>query len=403
MNGKRTAGTVRLVLGAVVVLLGALFYHACNDFIPVDSYWPTSAGALADANFAESYYEARALFRKRARALNATLHAVPLNVSDLELTMDFAVLEGSKENVLVHISATHGNEGYAGSAIQCALLEQLKQQEQRPLEERPTVIFLHAMNPFGFANNRRTNVNNVDLNRNFLSPEEFHERVMADPNEFGYADATDVLHPRDPSHWRDSFWLKSSPWEFALGLPRIKRAGVCGNYHFPQGLFYGGTELQPELKHFRQFLLDHLDLERLQRFSLVDVHTGLGPTGYDTIIILHSKQDPKRVVALGSRRESAVIQGYDRVSGVVCQGIATLLPKHVKNICAAQEFGTVPFIFGIKILIEENAMYFHQPHMRLPYADKMRDTQYLHRSASWKKSVVTRGTAVFHQLYENLK
>jgi hypothetical protein len=31
--------------------------------------------------------------------------------------------------------------------------------------DRPTIVFVHAVNPFGFANNRRVNEDNVDVNR----------------------------------------------------------------------------------------------------------------------------------------------------------------------------------------------------------------------------------------------
>jgi hypothetical protein len=31
--------------------------------------------------------------------------------------------------------------------------------------DEPTLVFVHAVNPFGFANNRRVNEENIDLNR----------------------------------------------------------------------------------------------------------------------------------------------------------------------------------------------------------------------------------------------
>jgi len=47
------------------------------------------------------------------------------------------------------------------------------------------MLFIHVLNPFGMKHNRRFNQNNVDLNRNFLTEEEFKEQLDKDPNENG--------------------------------------------------------------------------------------------------------------------------------------------------------------------------------------------------------------------------
>lgn len=39
--------------------------------------------------------------------------------------MDVAVFRGDPSNVLLHISGTHGPEGFAGSAVQGAILDHL--------------------------------------------------------------------------------------------------------------------------------------------------------------------------------------------------------------------------------------------------------------------------------------
>jgi hypothetical protein len=59
----------------------------------------------------------------------------------------------------------------------------------------PTIVFVHALNPYGMANNRRFNEDNVDLNRNFLSLDEFHKAVTRDNNIAGYDDFWYLLNP----------------------------------------------------------------------------------------------------------------------------------------------------------------------------------------------------------------
>jgi len=64
--------------------------------------------------------------------------------------------------------------GYAGSSIQLAIIQYLYDQRlyHKSGGERklPTIVFVHALNPYGMKMWRRVNENNVDLNRNFIVP-----------------------------------------------------------------------------------------------------------------------------------------------------------------------------------------------------------------------------------------
>ena len=65
--------------------------------------------------FRNSYRDARNLFLESARLAGAELTELPVSQN---LITDVAVFKGSNEKVLLHISGTHGTEGYAGSASQ---------------------------------------------------------------------------------------------------------------------------------------------------------------------------------------------------------------------------------------------------------------------------------------------
>ena len=100
-------------------------------------------------------------------------------------SIDVAVLEGAADVVLLHISGTHGVEGHAGSAIQRRLLRRVSsagslQNYMASIAEGckdgdlvPTVVLVHALNPYGFVMGRRVDQDNVDLNRNALPKEKF--------------------------------------------------------------------------------------------------------------------------------------------------------------------------------------------------------------------------------------
>ncbi|CAH0477298.1 unnamed protein product [Peronospora belbahrii] len=407
-----------MMRGAVGILLLVLLLHVYNDFVPLDSYIPSPiVNNSIDVHFSDSYYTARALFRTRAEAVGAKLFSLPLDhLKSLDLTVDVAVLPGSSERVLLHISGTHGVEGFAGSAIQAALLEK-PAVNQSSSKYKPTVIFVHALNAYGFARLRRFNEHGVDLNRNWLTPEKFKERQARDPNQLGYMDVYELLNPKELSRIINWFWVQTVINLATKGFDAIKRATISGNYRFPQTLYYGGTELEPSLALLQTFLRKHVDFDAVTKFAMIDVHTGLGSAGVDTLMLgAGSNMTVARNVLTGPEytdkvvfvhdNDNPVSRGYDGVGGFTFDGVASLLGPRTKGnaLLLCQEFGTVPGVFILKALIEENTMYHQMPSSvnRLPYAQKLRDVFYLHQSSLWKTEVLRRGADVYDRLYTYL-
>ncbi|OWZ22171.1 hypothetical protein PHMEG_0003167 [Phytophthora megakarya] len=405
-------------ISTITVLVVALLVHTYNDFAPVDSYLPTStANTSVDSHFSESYYQARALFRERAESAGAQLFSLPLeHLKALDLTIDIAVLQGSSDRVLLHISGTHGVEGFAGSAIQAALLQKAMTNPSFS-PSKPTIIFVHALNAYGFAQLRRFNEHGVDLNRNWLTPEEFQERREKDPNRLGYLDVYELLNPTELSGVKNWFWVKGIMHLATKGFDAIKQATISGNYRFPKTLFFGGTELEPSLMLLQQFLQEQVDFNAATKFAMIDVHTGLGPAGVDTLMLgAGSDMAVARSVFTGPAytnkvvfvhdSENPVSRGYDGVGGFTFDGVEKLFGSQAKGkaLLLCQEFGTVPGIFILKAMVEENVMYHHSPSSvsRLPYAQKLRDVFYLHQSSSWKSEVLLRGADVYERLHTYL-
>src|SRR5262249_44942823 len=104
-----------------------------------------------------------------ARACNATLEATshPERGPDGgELFTDIARIGAADvEAMLVMISATHGVEGFCGSAAQ---IDWMRRGGASRLPKGVGVLLIHAINPYGFAWLRRTTHENVDLNRNWI-------------------------------------------------------------------------------------------------------------------------------------------------------------------------------------------------------------------------------------------
>lgn len=254
----------------------------------------------------------------------------------------------------------------------------------------------------------------MDINRNWLTPENFSALASGDPNAYGYMDVFDVLNPSSLSGAANSFWAKAAYYLSTKGFAAIKRATVSGNYQFPKSIFYGGSELQPSLRILRDFLTEHVELDRVHSFALIDVHTGLGAPGVDTLLtgagcdvesvkkVFRGFED--KVVSVRAGGGNDVSQGYDGSFGFIVDGIAALLPpqSHKNNVLVMQEFGTVAGPFVLKAVSEENFVFHAAPSERLAYAEKLRDVFYLHRSPSWKRDVLTRGLSVFDNVYAHV-
>ena len=238
------------------------------------------------AAFSPDYATARDRFRQAASRLGWRLEAHRIDVAGPrgeELTLDVASSSGDPERVLVVSSGIHGVEGFFGSAVQVALLEEWA------TVEPPTVrcLFLHGLNPYGFAWIRRVDENNVDPNRNFLlTGERFagaHER---------YVHLDRFLNPRQSSPLRQPFTLKALPLLLRYGIPALRQAIAEGQYDYPHGLFFGGAEPS----QMQRLLAGHLPrwLHGGRSVVHLDFHTGLGARGMCKLLIDYALTERQR-------------------------------------------------------------------------------------------------------------
>jgi hypothetical protein len=189
------------------------------------------------------------------------------------LTTDAAWV-GPKDasRLLLVISGTHGVEGLAGSGCQVAWLS-LNDASELPSDT--AVLFIHMINPWGCAWHRRQTENNVDLNRNF------HDFETVLPSNANYEKVHSMIlngaqstrAAIDPTINR----FRSEEGDLALAT-----ALFAGQYDHSDGVGFGGTSptwsnrtLQAIVRSFTS-AVTHL--------TVVDLHTGLGPFGYGTLL-----------------------------------------------------------------------------------------------------------------------
>jgi hypothetical protein len=242
-------------------------------------------------SFSESYTEARAKFLSAARAAGAELetfiHAQQRGPDGGELATDVAWLgPADAAQVLVTISGTHGVEGFFGSATQIEWLRRAKVPLPPP-DSGKAVLHIHAINPYGFAWLRRTNEDNIDLNRNWI---DFASAIPENPM---YEELHADLCPAD---WSAETQRRTGAAIAAWigrhgehGPARYQQAVSGGQWKHPGGLFYGGTAPCWSRTTLTQILQSRL--ARATRINVLDFHTGLGPYGYAEPIICRPRTD----------------------------------------------------------------------------------------------------------------
>ena len=144
----------------------------------------------ASEHFRPTYAAAREAFRTAAaaRGLKVESHRNPAKGAEgEELTTDVAVLgPADASRLMIVVSGTHGAEGFCGSGIQVGWLA-----ADHPLPADTAILFVHALNPYGFSHVRRVTEDNVDLNRNFV------DHGNAKPANPGYDTLRDFICPRE--------------------------------------------------------------------------------------------------------------------------------------------------------------------------------------------------------------
>lgn len=185
-------------------------------------------------------------------------------------------------NVLLSISGVHGLEGYAGSALQIGAL--MDRERHLALGDDMAVVFVHMLNPWGAAWERKENEGNQELLRHI-----YHQYRPRQPNPVFEALAGVMDYPS----------LKTLD-EFMAARSRVRE--LAGRYTVEEigaGLV-PGQDTHPTLFTFnggpRAWSADLLErvvreqLSEARRVVVFDLHTAVGPWG-ETVIMEESPDD----------------------------------------------------------------------------------------------------------------
>ena len=360
---------------------------------------PMTATDYYSANYAE---EARAKFLDACNAAGVTVDSFENPNTGPEggpLYTDVAVLGPSDATAALALgSATHGVEGFAGSAIQTGLL---RDGMASRLAEGVRVVMIHAINPYGFAHLRRVNEDNVDLNRNFVD----HSKPY--PSNPRYESLAKAIAPEANSAISAAAsFARLTCYGAIHGQAALQAAISGGQYTHPDGLFFGGRFETWSNKTVRTIAQRHL--HGAGRVAFVDFHTGLGPYGYGEVISHDPPGSPAYVRAVawwGDRTKAA--RAAESVSadlrGTIKLALSEMLPG-AEVTAVSLEFGTVPLRHVLRAMQAENWLHHHggKDH---PRAEKIKAEMrrvFYPDTDDWKADVWPQGNQVVFQALAGL-
>jgi hypothetical protein len=345
-------------------------------------------------HFSATYAEARDKFLAAAKehglVVDRHVHPTALGAAGEELSVDVAVLgDASAAGMLLLTSGTHGVEGFCGSGCQVALLRDAEF-VAAVRAAGVAVVFLHAVNPYGFSHLHRTNEDNIDMNRNFRD-----FSAPSAPNR-AYAGVHDFIVP---ATWPPAPANEARIAAFIAqhGERALQQAITGGQCEYPDGLFYGGTRPAWSNTVFRTVLRKYG--AHRAGIGWIDFHTGLGPRGHGEKI--HSGRNIAGDLArarswwgddvtsiFDGSSSSATLSGvnynaiYDECPGVPYAGIAL-------------EFGTLPMRDMIEALRADQWLMNHPESDAARRADikrQVRDAFYCDAD-DWKSTVYAQALA----------
>jgi hypothetical protein len=306
--------------------------------------------------------------------------------------------EPDAQRVLVIQSATHGVEGFSGSAIQIDTLNQLPAEK---LDRDLAIVYIHAINPYGFAWLRRVNEQGVDLNRNFI---DFSQAL---PVNAEYLKLADSLLPVFETDW-DKASCTLQAYAKDLGQQALELAITAGQYQCADGLFYGGRAPSQSRLNLEK-IIDDFKLAEREQVAVIDVHTGLGPFGYGELICDHPPASQGVAWARQWYGDSVTEPALGTSSSVSKLGLIDYLwqQRLAERVCfVTLEFGTYNMAKMLDVLRRDHML--HRSAVDWSQATTQQIKQAMRQffypdTADWQEMVLLRGRQVVNQALRGLR
>ncbi|CCW61552.1 unnamed protein product [Phytomonas sp. EM1] len=312
--------------------------------------------------FSMDYQSAREKFLKAARAVNAeTKSHIVFTRDDMRYFTDSAFLKGEiSDKLLVHVCGIRGVEGYIGSAIQNKILEDWSKSSSG----RPSVLFIHAVNPYGMAHNRLLNEEAVDLNHNYILEEEWDEIKHQNSDTEDYIILKQLQSATTAPRLIDRylFFLHLIKIVVKYGWSPLKKSIITGQHQDPNVIFYGGNNVQSSIRILQELMQTYS--KGVTEAIFMNIQTGTGSNRKKTILV-HNKNQEEIIKEIFKKEQvqsvglpaDAMSGGHGRAAGAIRLALG-LAPK---TLIVTEEFGTSSPLSATRAVALEGAAYHACP------------------------------------------
>ena len=229
-------------------------------------------------HFPTTYQESRTYFREQLKKVKKTWPTAVLDkhfISESEdLSIDWITAEPikKKEKLVMITTGLHGVEGFVGAAMLDLFI---KEYADKLDPDSTGLIIVHALNPWGMANQRRFTKDNIDLNRNFMVDQDVFS-VEFNQDYLKLDQVLNPTYPLKPFLLEDIKFYKNVIVSLTrYGIQSLRGAILLGQQSNPAGLYFTGREYQPETIWLQKLMSEVFSAYESVMF--VDMHTGYGP------------------------------------------------------------------------------------------------------------------------------
>lgn len=345
--------------------------------------------------YSNTYLGARGKFTQLVRNKGGKHSEIKLdNVCGSEnedLFIDIAHFgDNDPDTVIIHISGIHGVEAYAGAAIQQGIISEIDDIIKIP--DKTALVFIHCVNPYGMSHYRFANENNVDLDTNY------NNNLNINKTPELYKEMNPIINPTEEvCNWTMYYFVKLLPYKFKYSTGELYKNLSSGQSCMPKGLFYSGKTLEKSLNK----MLLHIKTRYggASKVIIIDVHTGIGYYGRDTISIDSNEEDTELISVLNKNKynysyiTTDISKDNKKLTNVIVQGLSS-----INNVIFTQKFGTYTGDNLITALCCEN--YYHNyQHTTNNHISKMSLLRMFYpENAVWRLSVLTKGIKLYKEL-----
>ena len=349
----------------------------------------SSMAPPSDVLFPDSFRAGVNLWQARVSQLQGSVvqknYSYPIGDEDGEelITQSVVIGDPNATNFVVIISATHGVEGFAGTAVQCDLLHLLNTGHITPCSDT-AILLINALNPWGFHFLHRHDHLGVDVNRNFI---DFGKPL---PDNSGYSQLQSLLAITDPADREQAL----TKFKYQIGQRNYEIAASGGQYVDNCGPFYGGNA-ESHSRRVIESLIERYQLAS-KRLAVIDIHTGLGPYGYGEVICDHPGNSAGSDVAQQWYGPSCTSAEAGTSSSVPKSGLLDYAWHEImdtKSCFITLEFGTL----GTESLFRVLQADRYSPDQPTAFGNSEMCNHFNPQDNYWREAVLFRGRQVILQ------